>query len=62
MDVVKVIPHLICLRKYTRSDIPQETLSSIVLDPQYADYLALLKAARNGAVYGAKVRFPHALV
>ncbi len=40
----------------------QENINSIVLNPQYADYLALLKAARNGAVYGAKVRFPHALV
>lgn len=40
----------------------QETVSNIILNPQYADYLALVKAARNGAVYGAKVRFPHALV
>ena len=37
-------------------------MNRIILDPQYADYLALVKAARNGAVYGAKVRFPHALV
>lgn len=34
----------------------------MILNPKYADYLAVLKAARNGAVYGAKVRFPHALV
>jgi peroxisomal membrane protein 4 len=34
----------------------------VILNPRYADYLAVLKAARNGAVYGAKVRFPHALV
>ncbi len=40
----------------------QETLNGIILNPQYAEYLALVKAARNGAVYGAKVRFPHALV
>lgn len=40
----------------------QRALERIVLDPKYADYLAVLKAARNGAVYGAKVRFPHALV
>ncbi len=40
----------------------QETLNGIILNPQYAEYLALIKAARNGAVYGAKVRFPHALV
>ena len=40
----------------------QDTINAIILDPGYADYLAILKAARNGAVYGAKVRFPHALV
>lgn len=40
----------------------QQALERIVLNPKYADYLAVLKAARNGAVYGAKVRFPHALV
>ena len=40
----------------------QKALESIILNPKYADYLAVLKAARNGAVYGAKVRFPHALV
>ncbi|KAK5655469.1 hypothetical protein OQA88_5740 [Cercophora sp. LCS_1] len=34
----------------------------IVLDPKYHDILAVAKAARNGAVYGTKVRFPHALV
>jgi len=39
-----------------------KALESVILNPKYADYLALLKAARNGAVYGAKVRFPHALV
>jgi hypothetical protein len=26
------------------------------------DVLSILKGARNGAVYGAKIRFPHALV
>ncbi|KAL2263390.1 hypothetical protein VTK26DRAFT_7029 [Humicola hyalothermophila] len=34
----------------------------IVLDPRYHDLLTVVKAARNGAVYGVKVRFPHALV
>ncbi|KAF6220137.1 hypothetical protein HO133_003268 [Letharia lupina] len=43
-------------------DAVKETVNNIILNPQYADYLALVKAARNGAVYGAKVRFPHALV
>ncbi|KAK9459021.1 Tim17/Tim22/Tim23/Pmp24 family-domain-containing protein [Lipomyces oligophaga] len=33
-----------------------------VLDPHYADLLGIVKGVRNGAVYGAKVRFPHALV
>jgi len=37
-------------------------LERVILNPKYADYLAVIKAARNGAVYGAKVRFPHALV
>jgi len=37
-------------------------LERVILNPKYADYLAVIKAARNGAMYGAKVRFPHALV
>ncbi|KAI2473626.1 peroxisomal membrane protein 4 [Annulohypoxylon bovei var. microspora] len=37
-------------------------LERIVQDPAYHDVLAIVKGARNGAVYGAKVRFPHALV
>jgi len=40
----------------------QKALESVILNPKYADVLAVLKGARNGAVYGAKVRFPHALV
>ena len=40
----------------------QSIVNEMVLNPRYAQYLALVKAARNGAVYGAKVRFPHALV
>ena len=40
----------------------QGALERFVLDPSNHDFLALLKGARNGAVYGAKVRFPHALV
>ena len=38
------------------------TLSSILADPAYHDYLAIIKGARNGFVYGVKVRFPHALI
>lgn len=37
-------------------------IHNFITNPAYADYLALLKGARNGLVYGAKVRFPHALV
>lgn len=37
-------------------------LSAIAADPAYHDYLAILKGARNGIVYGVKVRFPHALI
>lgn len=40
----------------------QAAIEKIILNPKYAGILAVVKAARNGAVYGAKVRFPHALV
>ncbi|OAL27635.1 hypothetical protein AYO20_09708 [Fonsecaea nubica] len=43
-------------------DVLKDTVESIILNPDLAPLLAILKAARNGAVYGAKVRFPHALV
>jgi peroxisomal membrane protein 4 len=39
-----------------------DTISHIIADPAYHDYLAILKGARNGLVYGVKVRFPHALI
>ena len=32
------------------------------MDPQLAEILAIVKGARNGFTYGAKIRFPHALV
>jgi len=38
------------------------TIESFIKDPKYAEYLALVKGARNGLVYGARIRFPHALV
>lgn len=38
------------------------SIEQILSDPRYHDYLAILKGARNGLVYGAKVRFPHALI
>jgi peroxisomal membrane protein 4 len=37
-------------------------IQHIIANPAYHDYLAILKGARNGLVYGAKVRFPHALI
>ncbi|PWN21411.1 peroxisomal membrane protein 4 [Microstroma glucosiphilum] len=40
----------------------RESLTRIALNPAYHDVLTVAKAARNGAVYGAKIRFPHALV
>lgn len=40
----------------------QAAAERLILDPKYHDLLAIVKGARNGAVYGAKVRFPHALV
>ncbi|RCI15532.1 hypothetical protein L249_3517 [Ophiocordyceps polyrhachis-furcata BCC 54312] len=40
----------------------KDALERIVLDARYHDVLSILKTARNGAVYGTKVRFPHALV
>lgn len=37
-------------------------MERIILDPKYHAPLTLVKAVRNGLVYGTKVRFPHALV
>jgi len=39
-----------------------EALNSIITNPRYSEYLAILKGARNGLVYGVKIRFPHALL
>jgi len=38
------------------------SIQEILSDPRYHDYLAILKGARNGLVYGVKIRFPHALL
>lgn len=40
----------------------KENLDAFALNPTLKPLLTLVKGARNGAVYGAKVRFPHALV
>lgn len=39
-----------------------DAIQHIIASPAFHDYLAILKGARNGFVYGVKVRFPHALV
>ncbi|KAF6529511.1 hypothetical protein HZS61_000823 [Fusarium oxysporum f. sp. conglutinans] len=43
-------------------EVLKNTLEEIVKDPRYHDLLSLVKTARNGIIYGTKVRFPHALV
>ncbi|KAI8620595.1 Tim17/Tim22/Tim23/Pmp24 family-domain-containing protein [Chytriomyces sp. MP71] len=37
-------------------------MESLLTNPRYHDVLAIAKGFRNGAVYGARIRFPHALV
>ncbi|WFD34609.1 hypothetical protein MCUN1_001450 [Malassezia cuniculi] len=37
-------------------------VENFVLDPKNQAPLSIIKGARNGLVYGAKIRFPHALV
>lgn len=39
-----------------------DTLNALAANPAFHEYLAVVKGARNGAVYGAKIRFPHAVV
>ncbi|GAC97841.1 potential peroxisomal protein Pmp4 [Pseudozyma hubeiensis SY62] len=40
----------------------QKSLTQVALNPAYHDLFTILKGFRNGVVYGAKIRFPHALV
>ncbi|WFC96587.1 hypothetical protein MBRA1_003248 [Malassezia brasiliensis] len=40
----------------------QAALTKFILNPANHDVLSIVKGARNGLVYGAKIRFPHALV
>ena len=63
MDGLKVRTPRLCFsaQRLTHGD-NQDAVNQIVKDPDLAPLLAVVKAARNGAVYGAKVRFPHALV
>ncbi|KAF9520629.1 hypothetical protein BS47DRAFT_1323708 [Hydnum rufescens UP504] len=37
-------------------------IEALISRPELHDYLAILKGARNGLVYGVKIRFPHALI
>jgi peroxisomal membrane protein 4 len=37
-------------------------MNNVILDPALQPLFALLKGLRNGVVYGAKVRAPHAFV
>ncbi|KAJ3186053.1 Peroxisomal membrane protein 4 [Gaertneriomyces sp. JEL0708] len=39
-----------------------ESFNALLASGQYHDILSIIKGFRNGAVYGAKIRFPHALV
>ncbi|KAM5477087.1 hypothetical protein MauCBS54593_000358 [Microsporum audouinii] len=43
-------------------DAIKASVNELIRSPDLAPLFAILKGARNGAVYGAKVRFPHALV
>lgn len=38
------------------------SIEQIISNSAYHDYLGILKGARNGFVYGVKIRFPHALI
>ena len=48
--------------KHQSRNMSLALINDIIVNPVYHDYLAILKGARNGFVYGVKVRFPHALV
>ena len=39
-----------------------DALQAVILDPRNQEYLAIIKGIRNALVYGAKIRFPHALL
>lgn len=47
-------------RSFFNATMP--SIQHIISDPAYHDYLGILKGARNGFVYGVKIRFPHALI
>ncbi|XP_071955637.1 peroxisomal membrane protein 4-like [Antedon mediterranea] len=41
---------------------PMIALNNLLASGQYSSILSVIKGFRNGVVYGAKIRFPHALV
>ncbi|KAF9581214.1 hypothetical protein BGW38_001861 [Lunasporangiospora selenospora] len=43
-------------------DSLKNAATEFILTPEYHDLLSIVKGFRNGLVYGAKIRFPHALV
>ncbi|KAF9439097.1 Peroxisomal membrane protein 4, partial [Entomortierella beljakovae] len=43
-------------------DSIKHAATEFILTPEYHDILSIVKGFRNGLVYGAKIRFPHALV
>ncbi|KAF9351345.1 hypothetical protein BGX26_010637 [Mortierella sp. AD094] len=43
-------------------DSIKNAATEFILTPEYHDLLSIVKGFRNGLVYGAKIRFPHALV
>lgn len=38
------------------------TINEIINNPNYHNFLSIFKGFRNGLIYGAKIRLPHALV
>lgn len=40
----------------------EAAITRVLLNPKLHDLLAIVKGARNGLVYGAKIRLPHAFV
>lgn len=47
---------------HVEMDEAYTSLTRFALDPKNRDVLSVVKGARNGLVYGSKIRFPHALV
>lgn len=52
---------LFLLKEKKKMDV-QSTFRYMLSEPSYRWLLAALKGLRNGAVYGVRIRLPHALV